>query len=263
METELSSAQPNALNQSMSFGQHASAYSQYRPTYPIVAVRWALADLVQPGSDDLRGLRILDLAAGTGKLTEALVALRADLLAVEPDPQMLAELNRRLPHVQSAQGRAEQIPASDHGFDAVVVGDAFHWFDQTVALTEIARVLRPGGVVAALWNFDDVRVPWVAGLAESAVQSRDLELWQRGQNFADHAEFRQPERTEFDYPQQMTTDGLLTRMATRAIMLTMDERERTDTLNRVRAFLDDCPETASATFELPTVTGVDRARRIE
>src|SRR5215813_6849285 len=139
----------------LSFGTMAREYSQHRPTYPLEAVRWALTG---QQTADLQGLRVLDMAAGTGKLTEALVALQADALAVEPDPAMLAQLHARLPQVRAAQGRAEQIPAPDQAFDAVVVGDAFHWFDQTVALGEIARVLRPGGVVAALWNFDDVRL---------------------------------------------------------------------------------------------------------
>ncbi len=243
----------------MSFGTMAREYSQHRPTYPLDAVRWALTG---QRTADLQGLRVLDLAAGTGKLTEALVALQADVLAVEPDPQMLAELHARLPQVRTGQGRAEQIPAPDQAFDAVVVGDAFHWFDQDVALREISRVLRPGGVVAALWNFDDVRVPWVADLAEAAQQSRDLEAWQSRRNFTDHPEFRAAERSEFDYPQRMTTDGLVTRMATRAIMLAMSQQQRTNCLNRTRAFLDDCPQTVSGEFDLPTVTGVDRAIRV-
>jgi SAM-dependent methyltransferase len=243
----------------MSFGTMAREYSQHRPTYPLDAVRWALTGR---RTADLQGLRVLDLAAGTGKLTEALVALQADVLAVEPDAAMLTELQARLPEVRTSQGRAEQIPAPDQAFDAVVIGDAFHWFDQAVALREIARVLRPGGVVAALWNFDDVRVPWVADIADAARQSRDLEAWQARQNFTDHPEFHAAERAEFDYPQRMTTDGLVTRMATRAIMLSMSEAERADCLSRIRAFLGDCPQTASGEFDLPTVTGVDRALHI-
>ncbi|HZC27821.1 MAG TPA: class I SAM-dependent methyltransferase, partial [Actinopolymorphaceae bacterium] len=142
---------------SSSFGQQAGGYAAYRPGYPDAAVRWALEPVVDPTADDLSGLRVLDLAAGTGKLTEALVRLGADVVAVEPDVEMVAELRRRVPVVQVFSGRAEDIPATDASFDAVLVGQAFHWFDTERAVLEIARVVRAGGVLALLWNFDDAR----------------------------------------------------------------------------------------------------------
>jgi len=84
--------------------------------------------------------------------------------AVEPDAQMVAELRRRQPDVPAAVGRAEAIPLPDDSVDAVLVGTAFHWFDTDRALPEIARVLRPGGVLATLYNQIDDSVPWVAEL---------------------------------------------------------------------------------------------------
>jgi ubiquinone/menaquinone biosynthesis C-methylase UbiE len=108
---------------------------------------------------------VLDLGAGTGKLTAVLLSLGADVTAVEPDPGMLAEFRRALPGVRSLSGRAEAIPLPDASVDAVVAGQALHWFDMDRALPEIARVLVPGGVLAGLWNVDDDREEWVAGLA--------------------------------------------------------------------------------------------------
>ena len=91
---------------------------------------------------------MLDLAAGTGKLTATLAGLGAEVTAVEPDPAMLAELRRRLPSVRALPGRAEEIPLPDGSVDAVVAGQAMHWFDLDRAVPEIARVLAPGGVLA-------------------------------------------------------------------------------------------------------------------
>ena len=120
----------------LSFGAAASAYAEHRPDYARAAVRWALEPA--PGS------RVLDLGAGTGKLTADLVELGADVVAVEPDPAMLAELRRALPTVYAAAGSAESIPLPDSSVDAVLAGNAMHWFDMDVAGPEIARVWRPG-----------------------------------------------------------------------------------------------------------------------
>jgi SAM-dependent methyltransferase len=137
-----------------SFGAAAAAYAEHRPGYAEIAVRWALEPV-----RGRRPLRVLDLGAGTGKLTETLVRLGAEVTAVEPDPGMLAELRRELPSVRSLAGSAEDIPLPDSSADAVLAGQAMHWFDLGRALPEIARVLSPGGVLAALWNVDDDRVP--------------------------------------------------------------------------------------------------------
>ena len=123
-----------------SFGAAAAAYAEHRPDYARAAVRWAL--------ERAPGPRVLDLGAGTGKLTAVMAALGADVIAVEPDPAMLAELRRALPDVRALPGRAEAIPLPDASVDAVLVGDALHWFDMAVAGPEIARVLVPGGILA-------------------------------------------------------------------------------------------------------------------
>ena len=169
-----------------SFGAAAAAYAEHRPDYAQAAVRWAL--------EPAPGPRVLDLGAGTGKLTATLVALGADVVAVEPDPAMLAELRRALPAVRALPGSAEAIPLPDASVDAVLAGNAMHWFDMAVAGPEIARVLAPGGILAGLWNVMDDRVDWVAGLervgGSAAIGPRDtLSSWR-----AETAEAHLPER---------------------------------------------------------------------
>src|SRR4051794_24136233 len=116
-----------------SFGSQASDYAEHRPDYPVDGIRWALAGAAgEPRA-------VLDLAAGTGKLTAGLIALGLAVTAVEPDAGMLAELSRRIPGVPVLEGTAERIPLPDSSVDAVLVGQAFHWFDVPKALTEIAR----------------------------------------------------------------------------------------------------------------------------
>src|SRR5262249_10204105 len=135
-----------------SFGSAAAEYAMHRPGYPDAAVKWALRPV-----RSRTVVRVLDLAAGTGRLTQALQRTDVDVIAVEPDPQMRAEMLRRVSGVAVLAGSGEAIPLPDERVDAVLVGQALHWFDQGRALPEIARVLKPGGVFAALWNSDDHR----------------------------------------------------------------------------------------------------------
>jgi SAM-dependent methyltransferase len=132
---------------SSSFGVAAVAYARHRPDYAQAAVRWALERA--PGAAT-RGPRVLDLGAGTGKLTGTLLALGVAVIAVEPDPAMLAELRQAYPDTPALPGSAEAIPLPDGAVDAVLSGNAMHWFDLGVAGPEIARVLSPNGVLASL-----------------------------------------------------------------------------------------------------------------
>ena len=246
-----------------SFGAAAVAYAEHRPDYATAAVRWALQ--AAPGP------RVLDLGAGTGKLSGALLALGVHVVAVEPDPAMLVELHRALPSVRALPGSAEAIPLPDSSVDAVLAGNALHWFDMNVAGPEIARVLAPGGVLAGLWNVLDDRVDWVAGLERvagaAAIGPRDtLGRWRAataGLHLPDGgpaARFGSPEQAEFPHGQLRTADSLVATIATRAGMLVMPEQEREETLGRIRAFLADTPQTAGDEFTLPMLTGVLRVR---
>jgi ubiquinone/menaquinone biosynthesis C-methylase UbiE len=257
--------QDERLLHASSFGAAAAAYAEHRPDYAQAAVRWAL--------ERAPGPRVLDLGAGTGKLTATLVALGAEVIAVEPDSAMLTELRRALPAVGALPGSAEAIPLPDASVDAVLAGNALHWFDMNVAGPEIARVLAPGGILAGLWNVMDNRVDWVAGLervsGSAAIGARDtLSSWRAATadmhlpNTGLVAQFGSPEQAEFPHGQRRTADSLVATIATRAGMLVMPEQEQGATLGRIRAFLASRPETARGEFTLPMLTGVLRVRRL-
>ncbi|GAA4212542.1 class I SAM-dependent methyltransferase [Actinocatenispora rupis] len=243
-----------------SFGAAAVEYAAHRPDYAEAAVRWAL--------DPAPGPRVLDLGAGTGKLTGVLAASGVEVVAVEPDPAMLAELRRTLPAVRALPGSAEGIPLPDGTVDAVLSGNAMHWFDMAVAGPEIARVLAPGGVLAGLWNVLDDRVDWVAGLAEvsgsEAIGPRDTPAGWRAQT-ADLLDpglpFGMPRRAEFPHGQRRTAKSLVATLATKAGMLVLPERERDAALDRSRAYLAGRAETAVGEFVLPMRTCVLRTVR--
>src|SRR6185312_12274645 len=142
----------------------ATAYAAGRPTYPLDAIRWALP----PDAHT-----VLDLAAGTGKLTERLLELGLDVHAVEPLAEMRAVIP---PAARPVDGTAEAIPLPDASVDAVTVGQAFHWFDAPVALAEMRRVLRPGGTIGLFWNLLDDSVSWVAEFADAIVAEERASL---------------------------------------------------------------------------------------
>ncbi|MTD57919.1 class I SAM-dependent methyltransferase [Amycolatopsis pithecellobii] len=235
-----------------SFGARAHAYAEHRPDYPLPALRWGL-----PGGAG----EVLDLAAGTGKLTEGLVALGLRVTAVEPDPAMRAEFTRHHPAVPVLDGTAEHIPLGDGAVDSVLAGQAFHWFELDKALTEIARVTRPGGTVVALWNHDDVSVPWAAelGALTSTGVTRKF-LWQRA-DLPSHPDFEPFERGPFPHTQRRTAQTLVDTIATHSHLLTAPAGEREAALARLRTFLANTPETAHGEFDLPIVTTVLRAVR--
>ncbi|OIJ27402.1 SAM-dependent methyltransferase [Nocardioides luteus] len=133
----------------------ADSYDRGRPSYPADAVKWLVGD--EPVS-------VLELGAGTGKLTEVLVQLGHDVFATDPDDAMLDILSEKLPDVRATSGTAEQIPTGDSLYDVVVVGQAFHWFDHAKALAEIGRVLKTDGRLAVIQNERDERIPWVRKL---------------------------------------------------------------------------------------------------
>jgi SAM-dependent methyltransferase len=247
-----------------SFGAVAAAYAEHRPDYPEAAVRWALA----PAGAELPGLRVLDLGAGTGKLTAQLADLGADVTAVEPDPAMFAELRRRLPRIRALDGRAEAIPLPDGSVHAVLCGQAMHWFDMDRALPEIARVLLPGGVLAGLWNNDDDRVEWVAGLQRAAEGATSPPLTARRAEAGDYdigllgtRFFLPTEHAEFPNSQLRTADSLVETVATHSKFLIMPAAERERVLTGVRDYLRSRPETGDGEFTLPMVTLAVRARR--
>ncbi|ONI78845.1 hypothetical protein ALI144C_29190 [Actinosynnema sp. ALI-1.44] len=234
-----------------SFGASAELYARYRPGYSAEAVDWAVPE----GAVD-----VLDLAAGTGKLTESLVARGLNVTAVEPDAEMLAELGKRFPPVRALIGTAEQIPLPDSTFDAVVVGQAFHWFDVPAALTEIGRVLRPGGTLAALWNDEDADVPWVSAF-DDLRQTGMGRAHTGDEPFPDHPMFGPFERRDFRHSVRHTTESLIGMICTHSQMLVASAGERAEVVDRLRAFLTEQPETSAGEFDFPFKTLSYRSAR--
>jgi SAM-dependent methyltransferase len=240
--------------QAASFGAQAQTYDRTRPGYPPGGVAWALG---LPERGTAHGLRVLDLGAGTGKLTRELVALGADVTAVEPDAAMLERLRAVLPDVAAHRAPAEEIPLPDAGVDAVCVGQALHWFDEERALPEIARVLRPGGVLAGLWNADDHRVPWVARLAE--LEGRAVvRIVDERRPAAPKPGFPRVEHRFFGNRAPYTAATMTENIATRSAVAVLPDEQRAGVLARVRAHLDGVATGQDGTFELPMVTLVAR-----
>ncbi|HEX3266188.1 MAG TPA: class I SAM-dependent methyltransferase [Candidatus Limnocylindrales bacterium] len=251
-------------NLASSFGGAAQAYAANRPDYAESAIRWAL--------EHAPGPRVLDLGAGTGKLTATLLALGLDVVAVEPDFEMLAELRRVLPRAEARPGSAESIPLPDASVDAVLAGNALHWFDMAVAGPEITRVLGPRGVLAGLWNVMDDRIGWIAELERvagpAAIGPRDtLSNWRAATAAIQlspsgaRMRFGLPDQAEFPHGQLRTADSLVATLGTRAGVLVLPAAEREALLGRIRAFLGSRPETAEGEFTLPLLTGVLRVEQ--
>ena len=209
------------------FGSVADAYDRGRPGYPAEAAAWLVGD--EP-------ITVLEIGAGTGKLTEALIAAGHDVHATDPDDAMLARLRERLPDVPTSVAAAEKLPAADASYDVVVAGQAFHWFDHEVALPEIARVLRPGGQLALVWNQRDEQIPWVRKLGRiigSQDQLRSEEPLRASSYFGDveHASFR--------HWQTIDRTSIQDLAASRSNLAVMDEPSRQATLAEVLALYDD------------------------
>jgi ubiquinone/menaquinone biosynthesis C-methylase UbiE len=212
---------------SRSFGSVVEAYDRARPSYPREAAAWLVGD--QP-------VTVLELGAGTGKLTEVLVALGHDVHATDPDEQMLDRLRERLPDVRTSVSSAEAIPAPDASYDVVVVAQALHWFDHPVALPEIARVLKPGGRLAAVWNERDERIPWVRRLG-AIIGTQD----QGGSGEVLEATplFDPVETETFRHWQVVDRTSIQDLVLSRSNVAVLDEAGRAAKLAEVLAFYDD------------------------
>ncbi|SCX39435.1 Methyltransferase domain-containing protein [Klenkia marina] len=230
-----------------SFGSVARDYALLRPDYPADVVAFLLGG--QPR-------RVLDLGAGTGKLTEQLLAAGHEVLAVDPSADMLAELTARHPQVTAAVGGAESLPLPDTSVDAVVAGQAAHWFDPAATATELRRVLRPGGVVGFVWNTRDLRVPWLRAL------EGDIEDEARGheadQGVVDAFAAALPADVavhESAVAQQLSPDEVVASFATRSYVAVMADDERHRFLAGLRRTVDTHPGSADRdVLDLPYLT---------
>lgn len=236
---------------SLSFGSQAAAYERGRPSYPPEAVDWLLAP-----TDIWVARDVLDLGAGTGKLTTRLVERGLTVIAVDPIAEMLEMLRTALPDTPALLGSAEQIPLPDNAVDAVLVAQAWHWFDQERAVAEIARVLRPGGRLGVLWNTRDERSGWVKdfGRIVGLEHDRDNATVDLPEPFIDIAT-HQVEWTNYITPQ-----ALIDYVASRSYCITSPAEVRTRTLDEVRELLVSHPSLVNATgLAMPYITVCVRA----
>ncbi|MFI5926193.1 class I SAM-dependent methyltransferase [Micromonospora sp. NPDC051543] len=238
----------------LSFGAAASDYDRFRPTYPATALRWALDGLGDGG-------QVVDLGAGTGILTRAVQALGFHVVPVEPDPGMRTQLAVSTPGTTALAGSAEAVPLPDGVADAVLVGTAYHWFDREPAHAEIARVLRPGGIFAPIWNIRDDSVEWVAELGRIAhLDDKSAELVQNNTDFGPG--FTAVEAREFGHRTVLTPDEVLGMIRTRSYWLTASADDQRRVARELADLLDTHPALAGReTVELPYRTLVLRARR--
>jgi SAM-dependent methyltransferase len=228
----------------------ADLYERVRPGYPPEAVRW-IADQL-----DLRSGRIvLDLGAGTGKLTRALVETGAEVLAVEPGDAMRAELERVLPQVRALRGSAESIPLRDQSVDAITVGQAFHWFRFDEALPELHRVLRTGGGVALIWNGRDQDSPLqseIKALLEPFLPAGRAVAPNTSSHLAESPLFHSFEHSAFLLVQHLDADALVGRIGSISFVAGSTPGKRAELERKLRALA----ARSGGVVEFPYVTDV-------
>jgi SAM-dependent methyltransferase len=233
-----------------SFDRAADVYDAARPGYPADAVEWLLEDTEGP---------VLDLGAGTGKLTRALIERERDVVAVDPSPEMLRVLSESFPAVDARLGTGEDLPLETDSVGAVVCAQAWHWVDPVAAVPEVARVLRPGGVLGLVWNTRDESVDWVRQLGQ-LMQTADAYLGDDAPPVVGPP-FGELERHEVRWVQPMTLDGLLDLARSRSYFITKDAEAQTAVIQSLRKLAGEHPDLAGRdTFELPYVTECFRAK---
>jgi SAM-dependent methyltransferase len=235
------------------YARVADLYERSRPSYPAEAVEWMAKQLaLAPGR------RVLDLAAGTGKLTRQLVPTGAEIVAVEPSDAMREQLAAALPSVRALPGVAESIPLEDAAVDAVAVGHAFHWFDAERALREIHRVLRPGGGLALAWNLRDDRDPLQQAITELLAP---LDMGSLGEDTRRAPQgsglFGPAEERWFRHPQELDEEALVARIASISYVAVAPPGERRRIEARVRELAGERPP--RFTFLYRTVVSISRA----
>ena len=225
------------------FDDAAAEYERGRPGYPPAAID-AIADELGLGARSV----VIDLAAGTGKLTRGLVGRFDRVIAVEPLARMRDQLAGAVPGAEAVDGTAEQMPLDSDCADAVLVAQAFHWFDGGPALDEIARVLRPGCGLGLLWNttpWEWRETPWFALLDDVLERSRaDLSTLRRNASgrwreaFEDQSRFAPLTERTFDNTHRMPVAAFLDGFASRSYVAALDPNERAAVLAEVAALIE-------------------------
>jgi SAM-dependent methyltransferase len=217
------------------FGKVAESYERARPDYPAAGVAWLAERLrLEPGRT------VVDLAAGTGKLTRLLVPTGATVIAVEPVAGMRAQLEHAVPGVLAVEGRAEHIPLLDASADAFTVAQAFHWFASSEALDEIARVLRPGGRLGLIWNMRDQSNELQRKLSELIEPLRGDEQTHVGEGWRSvlnaHPGFGAVEEASFRHEQVLDADGVAERVRSISFVAMLAPERQEEVLAQAREF---------------------------
>jgi ubiquinone/menaquinone biosynthesis C-methylase UbiE len=245
------------------FQRAADAYRRGRPDYPEEAVAFLAGRLgLEPGR------RVLDMAAGTGKLTRLLIPFGAGIVAVEPVEAMRSALAKDVPDVEVLAGRAEAIPLADASVDAAVVAQAFHWFRAKEALTGLHRVLRGGSTLALIWNVrDEERSAFWAALSRAIepfrgdTPSHRSMAWRRA---FDRTElFTSLQTRSFEWEHATTREGAVDRVLSTSFIAAMPDDERDRMRKQVLRLLDDDPRIGprAERFGLPYRTDVQWCTR--
>jgi SAM-dependent methyltransferase len=233
------------LEHALSFGGVADVYEAARPEYPASIAAW----LVRQGQR-----HVLDVGAGTGKLTRALVAPGREVTAVDPSGEMLEILRSRVPDVRTEEGTGERLPLPDASVDAVTFAQAWHWVEPEATSVEVGRVLRRGGTLGLVWNYRDERVDWVSRLSEAMHADGDQYTGDMGDPRV-FAPFGEPERVRHEWTQPLPRQGMLDLVRSRSYFAVMDAEQQAQTLASVTDLLDTHPQTAGReVIGLPYVT---------
>ncbi|HET6173887.1 MAG TPA: class I SAM-dependent methyltransferase [Gaiellales bacterium] len=244
------------------FDRAAGAYERGRASYPAAAVETILAV-----TGAAPGRTLLELGAGTGKLTHELVGSGARVLALEPVAGMREVLTQNAPAAELLAGVAESIPLAHDSVDAVIAAQSYHWFDPEAATAEAARVLPPGGVVALIWNRRDESVDWMReltrildGRAGDAPRYR-TGLWRRG--FDTNPAFAPLALQTWPHRGAAGRDVVLDRVASMSFVAALDDEPRAELLAEIGKLLDTHPDTRGRhDVAIPYVTELFTTRRL-
>lgn len=225
------------------FASDAERYEHGRPGYPPDAVAW-LIDRLELDSTSI----VLDVAAGTGKLTRLLRAADLDVTAVEPVAEMSAVLRHLTPDVPIVNATAEHLPIRSESVDAITVAQALHWFDTERTWTEFARVIRPNGGVGLIWNARDRSVEWVDEVwaimdgVEKQAPWRDHDQPVGFALGAAAAAYGTIESDEFVHEVTVSPEAMVDRVASVSHVAVLPDRARREVLDAVRAALPEGDE---------------------
>jgi SAM-dependent methyltransferase len=242
------------------FASNADDYERTRPGYPAAAIAY-LRTVLGLGP----GVTVVDVAAGTGKLSRPLLTTGARVIAVEPVAEMRDVLSRTSTGADVRSGTAEDLPVADASADAITVAQAFHWFDGAGALRQFARVLRPGGGVAVVYNHRDRAVPWLAAVNRLVEVHRfgTPQQWDGRwrEAFSADGPFTALEEAAFDNPQVLTPDEFVGRIRSMSYVGALPAGDQARLLGDVAEVLATHPDTTRCTtLTIPQRTVVSTCR---